>query len=151
PGTDDQAGMLASTFLFDNYSWTIRIVLLPDLPDKGDISDWLDADERRAEKLVDICFNEPPWEPKGDADTEPPTNEGATAGIIQSSAEFTRNYVPPDYLIDGLLQRRYCYSMTARTGGGKTAIALLLAAHVGLGLRLAERDVDKGRVLIFAG
>ena len=42
---------------------SVRIVLLPDLQDKGDVSDWLDADPRRAEKLVDICFNTPTWEP----------------------------------------------------------------------------------------
>ena len=31
-------------------------------------------------------------------------------------------------MIDGLLQRRFLYSMTAPTGGGETAVALLLAA-----------------------
>jgi hypothetical protein len=71
--------------------------------------------------------------------------------LIQSSAAFTNSYLPPDYLIDGLLQRRYCYALTARTGTGKTAIALLLAAHVGLGRPIAGREVDKGRVLMFAG
>src|SRR5262249_43780914 len=60
-------------------------------------------------------------------------------------------YVPPDYLIDGLLQRRYCYSLTGRTGDGKTAIALLIAAHVAIGRPLAGREVEKGRVLMFAG
>src|SRR5262249_30223229 len=34
---------------------TIRIVKLPGLPDKGDVSDWLDADRHNAEKLIDIC------------------------------------------------------------------------------------------------
>jgi hypothetical protein len=33
---------------------TIRIVRLPGLPDKGDVSDWLDADPRRADKLIEI-------------------------------------------------------------------------------------------------
>jgi Toprim-like len=41
---------------------TLRVVLLPDLPDGGDVSDWLDADPRCAEKLVDICFDTPLWE-----------------------------------------------------------------------------------------
>jgi hypothetical protein len=49
------------------------------------------------------------------------------------------------------LQRGYCYALTARTGVGKTALALAFAAHVGLGLALGDRDVDKGRVLMFAG
>jgi RecA-family ATPase len=42
---------------------SVRIVRLPGLPDKGDVSDWLDADPRRADKLVDICFDAPAWKP----------------------------------------------------------------------------------------
>jgi AAA domain len=41
--------------------------------------------------------------------------------------------------------------MTAPTGSGKTAIALLIAFHVVFGLDLAGREVEKGRVLFFAG
>src|SRR5262249_22138391 len=65
-------------------------------------------------------------------------------------SEFVKNFEPPEYLLDGILQRRYLYSMTAMTGAGKTAIALLLAAHVALGRRLGDRDVERGRVLYFA-
>jgi AAA domain len=71
--------------------------------------------------------------------------------LLQSSAEFIAAYEPPDYLIDGLLQRRFCYSLTAHTGRGKTAIALLIAAHVALGRPLAGREIENGRVLMFAG
>jgi hypothetical protein len=49
--------------------------------------------------------------------------------LMQSSAVFVGNYVPPDYLVDGLLQRRYVYSFTGPTGSGKTAIVLRLAAR----------------------
>ena len=49
------------------------------------------------------------------------------------------------------MQRRYCYSLTARTGSGKTAIVLALAAHVALGRPLGEREIERGRVLMFAG
>jgi RecA-family ATPase len=50
---------------------SIRIVLLPDLPPKGDVSDWLDADPRRANKLTDICFDAPEWSPESTADEKP--------------------------------------------------------------------------------
>ncbi len=46
---------------------TVRIVLLPDLPPGGDVSDWLDADTRRADKLVDMCLDIPPWTPTQEA------------------------------------------------------------------------------------
>ena len=66
--------------------------------------------------------------------------------LLQSSAQFTGRFVPPDPLISGILQRRFIYALTGHTGRGKTAISLLLAAHVALGRRLGDLDVEKGRV-----
>ena len=74
-----------------------------------------------------------------------------TPRIAQTSTEFVAGFVPPDYLIEGLLQRRFLYSLTASTGSGKTAQALLLTAHVALGQNLGGREVAKGSVLYFAG
>jgi hypothetical protein len=71
--------------------------------------------------------------------------------LIQSSAQFVDGFIPPDYLVDGILQRRFVYSFTARTGSGKTAILLTIAGHVGLGKPIGNCGVAKGRVLIFAG
>ena len=74
------------------------------------------------------------------------------ARLIMSSAGFVAGFVPPDYLIDGILQRRFCYSFTAKTGAGKTAILLLIAACVGAGGKaLGDRTVERGRVLVLAG
>ncbi|WLB05467.1 AAA family ATPase [Bradyrhizobium elkanii] len=70
---------------------------------------------------------------------------------IMSSAEFLDGFVPPDYLIEGLIQRRFCYSLTAPTGHGKTVIALLISASKALGLPIGRHDMDPGRVLYFAG
>lgn len=70
--------------------------------------------------------------------------------LIQSSAEFVRGFVPPEYLLDQVLQRRFCYSLTAQTGTGKTAVAMLLAAHVSAGRPLGSLDVAKGSVIYFA-
>jgi RecA-family ATPase len=71
--------------------------------------------------------------------------------LIQTSAEFVAGFVPPEYLIDGLIQRRFVYAMTALTGNGKTSIALRLAAHTALGLKLGDREVEQGKVLYLAG
>jgi len=71
--------------------------------------------------------------------------------IIQSSARFVGGFLPPDYLIDGILQRRFLYSLTGKTGAGKTAVALFMAASVGLGRTIGDHGVQQGRVIYFAG
>ena len=63
---------------------TIRIVELPGLTghkNNKDVSDWLDADPKRAEKLVDICFDTPLWTPE--------TNTIATSAPAQ--ADFAKS------------------------------------------------------------
>ncbi len=71
--------------------------------------------------------------------------------LIQSSGDFVRGFVPPDYLLDGVLQKQFCYSITAQTGVGKTTVAMLIAGHVACGRRQGNLDVEKGTVLYFAG
>jgi hypothetical protein len=71
--------------------------------------------------------------------------------LLQSSAQFVAGFVPPDYLIDGILQRRFLYALTGKTGSGKTALALLLAACVALGRALGNLRVRKGRVIYLCG
>jgi hypothetical protein len=81
-----------------------------------------------------------------------PKLNGDDAGAkILSSAEFIKNFVPPDYLIDGLLQRQFFYSLTGKTGAGKTALALLFAAFIAEGRTIDDREFSKGRVLYLAG
>lgn len=70
---------------------------------------------------------------------------------IMSSGDFVRGFVPPDYLIDGIVQSGFLYSITGQTGAGKTAVALLMAACISLGDMLAGQEVQQGRVLYFAG
>jgi hypothetical protein len=64
-----------------------------------------------------------------------------------TGAVFISGFVPPDYVLDGLLQQGFLYSLTGQTGSGKTAIALRLAACVAIGLMFAGRRTKKGRVL----
>ena len=88
-------------------------------------------------------------EPKGPEN--PSAEEPSNLCLIESSLLFTSSFTPPDYLIDEVLQRRFVYSMTAPTGGGKTSLALCMAAHLDLGRPLGGHEVEKCKVLFLAG
>jgi hypothetical protein len=110
-------------------------------------------DERWLERYTDIprLVSSARGKIDGQQSGKQQAQPNAAKKLVQSSAEFTASFVPPDPLITGILQRRFIYALTGHTGRGKTAIALLFAALVALGQRLGELDVEKGRVLILAG
>jgi hypothetical protein len=88
---------------------------------------------------------------RGQRFAAPAKQDAPSTGLIVSSAEFLNGFVPPDYLFDGLIQRRFCYSLTALTGHGKTAIALQMASARARGLGIGKHDTEAGRVLYFVG
>lgn len=75
----------------------------------------------------------------------------ATGPSMQPLRQRLRNFKLPEYLWDGILIKRFCYSLTAQTGAGKTAIGIRLAFHVQRGEKLCGRDVERGPVIYLAG
>jgi hypothetical protein len=69
---------------------------------------------------------------------------------IKSSKQFVAGFVPPEYVIVGLIQRRFLYALTGQTGSGKTAVTLRLAASVARGMDFAGCQTKKCRVLYCA-
>ena len=108
-------------------------------PAKWDIADDVPPG-MTPETLVDTILGAP----------EIPATE---ARIVRTLAEFLADYQPPHYLIDGLLQHHYCFSLTGQTGSGKTAVALLIAVLVSTrtgGQKLGTHDVEHGRIVYIA-
>jgi hypothetical protein len=70
--------------------------------------------------------------------------------LIKSSQQFVAGFIPPDYIVDGLLQQGFLYSLTGQTGSGKTCMTLRLAASTALGTVFANRETKKRRVLYLA-
>ena len=72
---------------------------------------------------------------------------------ILNKADFLRGFIPPDYAIEGVLQRRFIYSLTGQTGHAKTAIALRIAKLMGARAPgdLAGHPVERGRVAYLVG
>lgn len=81
-------------------------------------------------------------------------NGGDRSALILSKCDFLKGFEPPDYLIDGILQRRFVYSLTGQTGHAKTAVALLIAqliSSTGEFAALGVHRVEKGGVLCLVG
>jgi hypothetical protein len=78
---------------------------------------------------------------------------GADRNVIVALSEqqMLEKFEPPDWLIDGMLQRRFIYAVTGQTGHAKTAIALLLAKLVARGGELAGHNVEQGSVGYLVG
>jgi hypothetical protein len=73
--------------------------------------------------------------------------------LVRTVSKFLDEFVSPDYLIDGIMRRRYFYSLTAMTGAGKTAVALLIAVLTSDRKRrrkLGSHEVEHARVLYIA-
>jgi hypothetical protein len=108
-------------------------------PEKWDIADAV-PDSIAPETLVKGIFDAP----------EIPATEQR---LVLELPEFLKRFEPPHYLIEGLLQHHYFYSLTGMTGAGKTAVALLVGALVSRrkgGQKLGPHDVEHGRVVYIA-
>jgi DNA polymerase I-like protein with 3'-5' exonuclease and polymerase domains len=116
---------------------TVRVVQYLDAPEGEDITYWIDElHHSKANLEARIAAAKP-----------------ATDAIaIQPEAAFISGWQPPDYLIEGVLQRRFIYALTGQTGHAKTAIALRLAKTVDApGSTLASHQVDQGRGAYLVG
>ena len=76
---------------------------------------------------------------------------GQALPLLLSAEQFVAGFSPPAYLVDGVLQRGYLYSLTARTGHGKTAVAMYVAQSIARGLPMHGKEVKAGTVLLLAG
>lgn len=76
---------------------------------------------------------------------------GEPLPLVLNAAQFVAGFTPPEYLVDGVMQRGYLYSLTARTGHGKTAVSMYLAQCIARGKPFHGAEVKQGTVLLLAG
>lgn len=84
--------------------------------------------------------------------TDAPDESNPHAGTpIVSGSDFVASYSPPDWLIDGIVQRGRLYACTSLTGHGKTAVWLYNACMIQAGRNVAHLEAEAGNVLYLAG
>ena len=121
---------------------SVKVLQLPGLGEKQDISDWLDAGGT-VEDLERLGREAPDHQPQSDA--------APKKSRILSGADFIARHIPPVWLIDGIVQRSRLYACTSLTGHGKTAVWLFNACMVHAGRMIGQLDVFQGNVLFLAG
>src|SRR5262245_14925487 len=147
---NDEAGRkkaLEAAQALHGQAKSVRIVRLPGLPEKGDVSDWLDANQRNADKLVDISFAAPLWSPT----TPPPT---ATVGAT-STLQFARmdevEAKHVEWLWEGRLARGKLTLLAGDPGIGKSQISVDVAARISKGGRWPDSgNAPCGSIIILS-
>jgi RecA-family ATPase len=132
----DEAGRkkaLAAAQALHGTAKSVRIVALPGLtgePGNKDVSDWLDADTRNAEKLEGVCGDAPLWAPS--AKDEKPAPEASQPMPWIDMSSWDHDPVPEqEWSVLNRVPKYECCLFTGEGAAGKSTIELhRSAAHV---------------------
>ena len=124
----------------------IRVVDLPGLPDKGDVSDWFAAGGT-VEAFNDLVEAAADWTPDK---AQKPNGPTATAGLAVWNAGRDVELPPPrGWLLGNSFCRRLLSSLLGTGGVGKSALRCLQALALASGRNLTgEHIFQRTRVLI---
>jgi hypothetical protein len=132
---------------------SVRVVELPNLPDKGDVSVWLDSGGT-VEKLLSIIESVETFallDEEVESDKEQKTSKAKLKVVYESAADLlAREFPEPKWAVDGLLSEGATVFAGAPKAG-KSFMALGLAIAIAAGGRaLSSIPVEQGDVLYLA-
>jgi hypothetical protein len=134
---NDDAGLKRATAAaqaLHGVAKTVRVILLPGLPPRGDVSDWLKAGHSLAE-LEAACLATPLYEPTAEAPLgETPASPEEHEALGEWDAGEDDGEIPPrQWLLGNVFCRGYISSLLGDGSIGKSALRLVqyLAAMTG--------------------
>jgi len=155
-GDNDDVGRAHAKLVASNlYGVARRVRVLdlaqfwPAIAEGDDITDWFDRGDGTAARLYEIAEQLPDWQRPNGEDGEPPVedHDAPRSLAFKTLAEFVAEYVPLAYTVDPIIRGGSLYTLTARTGHGKTALLVIMALAVATGRRdILNLEVEKGRV-----
>ena len=134
---------------------TIRIVLLPGLPEGKDVSDWLDMSGHSPDGLINTCFDAPLWTPDQAEIVEIPQNEILHPSVPEK-AHFTflnitawQDQLVPEreWTVRDRIPANNVTLLSGEGSVGKSILSLQLATAVILGLDWLGVTPEPGAVL----
>lgn len=130
----------------------LRVVELPGLPDKGDVSDWLAAGGTK-EALLALVKAAPDWNPDTAAPlsdppaapSAPPKRKPIAERIVDLADVEAPGTLP--LMFGQYLMKGASHWMTGQTGSGKTTVVYNLACALAEGSPLWGIDCEQTRIL----
>lgn len=157
PDNDEPGGKHALKVAHSLYQvgCDIKLLILPGLPEKGDVSDWLNAGHTKAE-LIELAKTCPKWKPKPIAEkiieASPPTSkatEKATCPTVICLADVEAEEV--EWLWYPYIPKRKITLLTGQEGIGKSWLTCAIVAAITNGKGLPETtSVERGNVLMLS-
>lgn len=89
--------------------------------------------------------------PQIKADTVSDAEQTTVVPKLKTLRELFKEYVPPDFVIEGVIQKGYLYTITGRSGHGKTVCFIRIGMDVALGNPIGPHNSEKCNVAFFAG
>jgi putative DNA primase/helicase len=153
PDNDEQGRKHATAVAQSCYgiAKSVRIVTFPELPEKGDVSDWF-MQGHTADDLLELARHTPVWKPDKDDDNLTAVAKSKasgfdlfTVGSLLMEPEEEYNWLLENFLLTGGLSM-----LAAKPKVGKSTWARFLALCVAQGKPFMGREVQQGPVIYLA-
>lgn len=134
----------AVAILLQPVAASVKIVALPDLPEKGDVSDFLDRG-RAVEDLLTITERTPRWPQLSGG--ELPAENVSKPRISLTDDEELMALEDPTWLNEGRIPRGATVQIFGGSGTFKSFVVVDLACHIAIGMDWQGRRVSQGAVV----